>query len=383
MSAETSLTPFSFHGKTRIEFGPGSVALLGGLIASSRGRRVLLVTDPGVARAGHAARALDSLASAGLEARTFDGVVENPTDECVERGAEAARSAGADAIAAVGGGSAMDCAKGIALILTSGGDIARYRGHGKVERPVLPLFVAPTTAGTGSEVQSAALITASKTGEKMLIKDPHLAPLAAVLDPELTLTLPPAVTAATGIDAITHAVESFVSTKSNALSRAFGAAAFRHLWDALPRVIERPEDLVARGAMLVGAALAGLSIESSMLGAAHAAANPLTRRYGITHGIAVGLILPHVVRFNAREPSAARAYGELTGRAHPEVDRDLAGGLERLLDLARLPARLGALGVERDRLPELAEDAAGQWTAAFNPRRVRAEDFLEIYRCAF
>ncbi len=382
MNAENSLTPFSFHGRTRIEFGPGSIAGLGSLIPGGC-RRVLVVTDPGVAKAGHAAHALDSIERAGLEARCFDGVVENPTDACVARGVEAARAAGAEAVAAVGGGSAMDCAKSVALLITNGGEIADYRGHGKVKRPILPLFVVPTTAGTGSEVQSAALITASKTGEKMLIKDPHVAPLAAVLDPELTLTLPPTVTAATGIDAITHAVESFVSTKANALSRAFAAAAFRHLRAAFPKVLDRPDDLGARGAMLVGASLAGLSIESSMLGAAHSAANPLTHCYGITHGVAVGLLLPHVVRFNAEEPRAAAAYGELTGRPARDAARGLASDIEVLLDRARLPARLAALGIARELLSELADEAAGQWTAGFNPRPVRAHDFLEIYQCAF
>ncbi len=340
--------------------------------------------------------------------RIFQDVIENPTDRCVAAGLEAARSFQADHLVAVGGGSAMDTAKGIGLLLTSGGSLRDYRGTGKVARALPSLVAVPTTAGTGSEVQSAALLSDARTGEKMVLWDRKLAPAAAVLDPALTLTMPPAVTAATGIDALSHVLESYVSTRATPLSRLFGREAFRLLLPALARVMRDPGDFPACADMLLGAALAGLSIENSMLGAAHALANPLTAHYGITHGVAVGLVLPHVVRHNGRFPGAEERYGELvaTGLSPPGPPEGAPAGATRLagnpaqvapsqsasrtadcvaslLAQARLPSRLRDSGVEEDRLPELAREAATQWTASFNPVPVGEEELLGIYREAF
>jgi alcohol dehydrogenase len=393
---------FDFQPRTRLVFGRGAVESLGDVTRGLGARRVLLVTDPGVARAGHAALALRALDCGGLEVRIFQEVIENPTDRCVAAGLEAARSFQADHLVAVGGGSAMDTAKGIGLLLTSGGSLRDYRGTGKVARALPSLVAVPTTAGTGSEVQSAAVLSDARTGEKMVIWDRNLAPAAAVLDPALTLTMPPAVTAATGIDALSHALESYVSTRATPLSRLFGRDAFRLLLPALARVMRDPGDSRARADMLLGAALAGLSIENSMLGAAHALANPLTAHYGITHGVAVGLVLPHVVRHNGRFPGAEERYGELeaaavlpppgppegaaTGRPRPAGTGPasrIAGHLAALLSQARLPGRLRDSGVEEGRLSELAREAAAQWTASFNPVPVGEEELLGIYREAY
>jgi alcohol dehydrogenase len=285
----------------------------------------------------------------------------------------------------------MDTAKGCNFLLTNGGRMQDYWGVGKAASPMLPLIAIPTTAGTGSECQSAALIVDEATHQKMACLDPKAAARIALLDPGLTLSQPPGVTACTGIDAIAHAVETAVSKKRNLVSAMFSREAFKLCVTSFPEVLLNPGDLETRGRMLLGAALSGLAIENSMLGAAHSAANPLTAHYGIAHGQAVGMMLPFVVRFNGADLTARQAYAELASNAQiadhsHEPDgalEALAGRLEVLLNLAGMPPSLAESGVERARIPALAEEAARQWTAAFNPRPVSKDDFVKLYEAAF
>src|SRR5439155_3182811 len=303
------LRPFDFHSATRVVFGPGTLHRLGELARELGDTRVLLVTDPGLNEAGHPQRAAASLREAGLEVFLFDDVEQNPTDRHVQAGVDFAKPLGIDLIVSVGGGSAMDCAKGINFLLTNGGRMADYQGFGKAKKPMLPSIGIPTTAGTGSEAQSFALIADEKSHMKMACGDRKAAFHVAILDPEVTVSQPRAVTAITGVDALSHAVESYVCTRRNHLAQMFAREAWKMLEANLETVLARPEDIEARGAMQVGAFLAGTAIENSMLGATHACANPLTAHYGITHGIAIGILLPHVVRFNAAE--VGTLYGEL------------------------------------------------------------------------
>jgi alcohol dehydrogenase len=285
----------------------------------------------------------------------------------------------------------MDTAKGCNFILTNGGQMKDYWGVGKATQPMLPFIAIPTTAGTGSEMQSAALIADEVTHQKMACLDPKCAARVAILDPELTISQPPRVTACTGIDAIAHAVETAVTTKRTELSQQLSTEAFKLCMAAFPRVMQTPTDLEARAQMQLGAAYAGAAIENSMLGAAHAAANPLTAHFGIAHGHAVGLMLPHVVRFNAEEAEVRSLYAQLSaaaGISSPGVSPAdavelLARRLEALLGFAMLPARLTKCGVEQGGLPHLAAEAAKQWTAGFNPRLIAAEDFVRLYEAAF
>ncbi|HXG12457.1 MAG TPA: iron-containing alcohol dehydrogenase [Gemmataceae bacterium] len=382
-----SLTGFDFHAPTRVIFGAGSLARLGEVACDLGESRVLLVTDPGLEAAGHPQRAAASLREAGLEVFIFDGVEENPTNRHVEAGVAFARPLGIDLIVSVGGGSAMDCAKGINFLLTNGGTMADYKGFGKARKPMLPSIGVPTTAGTGSEAQSYALIADERSHMKMACGDRKAAFHVAILDPEVTVSQPPRVTALTGIDALSHAVESYVTTKRNPVSQMFAREAWQLLEANFAKVLRDPNDLDARGAMQMGAFLAGTAIENSMLGATHACANPLTAHYGLTHGLAVGLMLPHVVRFNAAV--VGPLYAELMEQAgllngEPGVAGELlAGRLEELMQATGLPTRLRDLGVSRGILPVLAEEAAQQWTARFNPRPVTEADLLRLYEAAF
>jgi alcohol dehydrogenase len=362
------------------------LARLGELARELGGRRILLVTDPGLEEAGHPQRALEFLQNAGVDVFLFDGVEQNPTSKHVEAGVAFAQPRHIDLIVSVGGGSSMDCAKGINFLLTNGGNIADYRGFGKATKPMLPSIGIPTTAGTGSEAQSFALIADEQTHMKMACGDRKAAFWVAILDPELTVSQPTRVAAVTGIDALSHAVESYVTTRRNPLAQMFAREAWKMLEENFETVLRNPTDLEARGGMQMGAFLAGTAIENSMLGACHACANPLTAHYGLTHGIAIGILLPHVVRFNASTVGAL--YGDLAHQAGlMNGDEGMAGEAlaQRLTDLLRfaeLPTRLEECGITRGILPVLAEEAAQQWTARFNPRPVSEVDLLHLYEAA-
>jgi alcohol dehydrogenase len=248
-----------------------------------------------------------------------------------------------------------------------------YRGFGKAALPMLPSIGIPTTAGTGSEAQSYAIISDAETHVKMACGDPKAAFMVAVLDPALTISTPRRVTAVAGFDALSHAVESYVTTKQSLVSDLFARDAWRLLEGHYERVLTAPSDTTARGAMLIGAHEAGIAIEQSMLGATHACANPLTARYGTAHGLAIAVMLPHVVRFN--RDSVGGRYGDL----HPQLDVRL----EQLRTAGELPSTLRELGVSRDDFPALAKDAASQWTGTFNPRPFDAGAALELYGAAW
>jgi alcohol dehydrogenase len=385
--AGTPLASFDFQPMTRVVFGAGALARLGETVRELGGRRVLLVTDPGLEAAGHPQNALSSLKDAGLNAWVFDGVEENPTSRHIEDGLTVARDRRIDFLVAVGGGSSMDCAKGINFLLTNGGAMTDYRGFGKAKKPMLPSIGVPTTAGTGSEAQSYALIADERTHMKMACGDRKAAFRVAILDPAVTVSQPAKVTAITGIDALSHAVESYVTSKRNPLAQMFARTAWQLLEQNLATVLRQAENLEARAAMQLGAYLAGMAIENSMLGACHACANPLTAHYGITHGIAIGILMPHVVRFNAA--AVGPLYGDLAHEAgmlngdSGAAAESVATRFTDLMHAAGLPTRLADWSVSRGILPVLAEEANQQWTARFNPRPVAEAELLSLYEAAF
>ena len=383
------MNAFDFQLRTRIVFGRNRIDSLGELAGELRARRVLVVSDPGVVAAGHAARGIASLERAGISTQLFDGVTENPTDSNVEAGVASARQYKPELLVGLGGGSSMDCAKGINFVYCCGGRIHDYWGVDKATCPLLPMIGVPTTAGTGSEAQSFALISDSQTHTKMACGDKKAACRVALLDPTLTVSQPRKVTALTGIDAVAHAVETYVTSRRNAVSLAFSREAWQLLAENFPKVLSDPNDLDARGGMQLGACFAGLAIENSMLGATHALANPLTASLGMPHGQAIGMLLPHVVRFNGAEVDGW--YRELLeyvpstnghGR-HVRAAEVLADVVADFARQAEIPDRLSQCGVDRARLPDLAADAARQWTGSFNPRKVGVEELLGLYEGAY
>lgn len=396
-----------FQHRTRLIFGRNSIDRLGELAAELGLSRALVVSDPGVVSAGHFQRGVDSLTQAGLVVSAFHAVHENPTTSDVDAGVEVAQRERPDLLVAIGGGSSMDCAKGINFIYSCGGRMEDYWGVGKATADMLPLIAVPTTSGTGSEAQSFALISQAETHVKMACGDPRAACRIALLDPALTVTQPPRVTALTGVDAISHAIETQVTSKRNPLSGCFSRKAWQLLSAGFPQVLGQPDDLAARGQVQLGAYFAGLAIETSMLGAAHALANPLTARFDITHGQAVGVMLPEVIRFNA--PAVESLYAELwhdvvqaggagvvgsgteaataltSAMSAPNASAAelLAVFVEHLVQLAGLESRLEALGIPAEALEQLSADATSQWTGTFNPRSLSQSDFHGLYRRRF
>jgi len=373
------MQPFDYQQRTRIVFGAGSVSRLGELSLELGAKRVLVVTDPGVVAVGHAARAVSALRGAGLEAIVFDAVRENPDASDVENCLGVARDGGVDLLVGLGGGSSMDTAKGANFLLTNGGKMEDYKGIGKASKPMLPLIAIPTTAGTGSECQSFALISDPVTHLKMACGDPKAAARIAILDPELTVSLPPRVTACTGMDALVHALETAVTKKRSPLSQLFSREAFRLCLEALPQVLANPADLDARGRMLLGAAYAGTAIENSMLGCAHSAANPLTAHFGVVHGQAVGRLIPGVILRNLADPDAALEYRALAKIAGLDSAESLVERISEVSRLAGLGGGLGSLGVNVEAIPQMALEAAAQWTASFNPVSITVADFESLY----
>lgn len=379
-----TLPTFDYDPRTRVIFGAGTVSRLGELAQELGGREILLVSDPGIRQAGHAAKALEAMTAAGLRVHLFDDVQPNPTTDDVDRGIAFAQGKRVDLLVGLGGGSSMDVAKGINFLLTNGGKLEDYKGTGRATQPMLPLIAIPTTAGTGSEAQSYCVIGDARTHMKMACGDKKCSARVAILDPELSITMPPSVTAVTGIDAISHAVESYVTKKRNPVSMLLARRAWNLLCRAYPVVLREPTNLSARGAMLLGAHLAGAAIENSMLGATHALANPLSAHFGLIHGNAIAIMLPHVVRYNSSEVGSL--YGalaedaKLCDKLDPEAGDLLAMYLRNLASKAGCPSNLsGCAGVD-DLLATLAAEAAQQWTGQFNPRAVDAESLRSLYQ---
>jgi alcohol dehydrogenase len=327
-----------------------------------QGARVLLVSDPGLVAAGHVDRARALLEATAREVRTHTEVHPEPTSDDVQACLAAAQ--GADALVALGGGSVLDVAK-LAALMTPGERVADHLGVHDTERSDTALVLVPTTAGTGSDGQAAAIVRDGATLRKMACLAPGLGGDVVLLDAALTVSCPRGVTAAAGLDTLTHAVEVAVTTRRNARSDALATRAFVAAQGALTRVLAAPGDLSAREAMLRAAHDAGQAIAHSMLGAAHAAGNALTARYGLAHGLAVGAMLPAVVRHNARDPQTAARYAALADAAGLGASAEaLIERLDALLDLAGGSAAL----VAPADIDGLAAEAASQWTGTFNPR---------------
>lgn len=379
---------FDFQPRTRVVFGAGVIDRLGELARELDFRRTLLVADHGLLASGHVDEAVGPLQKAGVEVFRFHDFEVNPDTRMIEAGSAFVSPLKIDSIIGLGGGSSLDCAKGINFLLTNGGRMSDYRGYGKATKPMLPMIAIPTTAGTGSEAQSYALISEAESHVKMACGDPKAAFRVALLDPALTVSQPRSITATSGFDAIAHAVETFVTTKRTPLSEIFSREAWRSLEPNYERVLTEPDNLEARGAMQLGAFYAGVAIENSMLGATHACANPLTAHYGTAHGAAIAMLLPSVVRWN--ESVAADQYAMFLNWSSVGAKRNelssteaLARRLEELAEAGGLRTNLRMAGVKETDLNALASEAAEQWTGTFNPRPFNKEGAIEVYQCVY
>ena len=351
---------------------PGALEALATL-DDLQGAAVLLVSDPGLVAAGHVDAARGHLQRGGAVVRCHTAVRPQPTTEDVYRCVEAVGEA--QILVGLGGGSALDVAK-LAALMRPGDALEALVGVGDAQRPHRRLVLVPTTAGTGSDGQASAIVRDAHTGRKMACLAPGLGADVVILDPALTRSCPRGVSAAAGLDTLTHCVEVAVTTRRTPESDALATRAFVAAEGALPLVLEASDDQAAREAMLTAAYDAGRAIAHSMLGAAHAMGNALTARYGLTHGFAVGSMLPAVVRHNAEDPATAERYAALAQAAGlaPSAEA-LAQRVEALLDLAGGERAVIAAGD----LDALAAEAARQWTGTFNPRPMDAERYRGLF----
>jgi alcohol dehydrogenase len=382
----SALDAFSFELPTRIEYGPGIVGRLPAELERLVAKRVLVVTDKGIRKAGLDGLVTGLLKDAGARYEVFDGVEPNPKDANVEEGAAFARAFGAEAMVALGGGSPIDCAKAMGVLLTHGGDrIKNYEGRTAVTKPVLPWIAIPTTAGTGSEVTFSSVITDTANRYKMTVKSPLMAARVALVDPKLTVSMPPPVTASTGVDALTHAIEAYTVTCSEPISDALALHAIELISANLRTAVKDGRDLAARSAMMLGSLLAGIAFSHSDVGSVHCMAESLGGVYDLPHGVCNAILLPYVMEYNMdfcrqRYTRAAAAMGVDSRSPDHGAERAVAAVKILCRDVG-LPA-LNTLGIRESDLEFLADMSAKNGSTPSNPRPMDKQDYLEVFRRA-
>ncbi|MEP5324530.1 iron-containing alcohol dehydrogenase [Marinobacter alexandrii] len=385
------MTAFTFNTTKSVICEPGSIKKLGAIVKEQIGNRVLIVTDPGLIQAGLLSSATDSLDQAGVQYQVFDGVVADPPVAVVEAALADARAANIDGVIGFGGGSSMDIAKLIALLIGGGEKLDDIYGVGMAKGQRLPLIQIPTTAGTGSEVTPISIITVGEAEKKGVVA-PQLLPDVALLDAELSLGLPAPVTAATGIDSMVHAIESYTSASANnnPVSRTLAREALRLLGANIETAVKDGRNVQARSNMLLGAMLAGQAFANSPVAAVHALAYPIGGIFHVPHGLSNALVLPHVMRFNAS--ACAEAYATLAPDAFPDLAsvpesqrvEEFINRLEALSADIGLEQTLREVGIGESDLPVMAADAMKQTRLLVNnPREVSEADALAIYQAAF
>jgi alcohol dehydrogenase len=381
---------FTVTQPTRIHFGAGSVKELGTLVQSFHGSKVLLVVDPGLVQAGLLNRLTEPLTQAELAVTVYDGVDPEPGLKLADQAYALALEAGCDCVVGAGGGSAMDVAKAVSILLGNGGKAVDYLGLGLIPKLGVPKIMVPTSAGTGAEVTFTAVFINEETGSKAGMNGDPLYPDAALLDPELTLSLPSHVTAYTGIDALTHAIESYTSIQAHAISEMYAIEAVKLIAQHLPAAYAHGENLEARSGMLMASLLAGKALATAGVGLVHAMAYPLGGMFGIPHGLANAVLLPYVIEYNLIGNLKKYAHlAEILGRPNRQLSlRDSAVFCVDLLhelnaDLG-IPASLDELHIPMEKIPEMAKIALTvSRPVANNPRKPSLAEVASIYEQAF
>lgn len=377
---------FEFGLGSRVLYKCGLARELGDLVAQLGAGRVFLVADKGVVAAGLLAPVINGLESRASVVGVYDNVPANSSLRSVNEATAAAREAQADLLVAVGGGSPIDTAKGVRALLTLGGSIPDYEGYNVIDRRLTPLIALPTTAGTGSEVTSIAVIKDDDEGRKISLVSRYLTPDIAVIDPELTLTLPPRLTAATGMDALSHAIEAYVSIENNPFSDSLALAAIDTIANNLRDAVQEGNNTEPRSQMLLAACMAGIACTNSLFGVVHALSHAIGGRYPIHHGTLNSIILPYGMEYNApiapeRYVRIARAMGvNVGGRSDEEVIADGIGAVRTLAADCGLPLRLRDVEVPEEELPELAALAITEGAIFTNPRVATEAELLELLR---
>lgn len=377
------LNSFSFELSTKIEYGVGAARGLVDAVKKLNAGKLLLITDKGIVSSGLLEKITGSLKAHKMNWKVFDNVEPNPKDYNVQQGAEIARRFGPDCLVALGGGSPIDCAKAIAVLAFQGGAVRDYEGRDKIGADVLPLVAVPTTAGTGSEVTFSSVITDSSEKFKFSIKDPKIAPKVALVDPEMTLTMPPELTASTGMDALTHAIEAFTAKVSEPIADSAALYAIELIARYLRIAVSESHNLEARAGMLLGSVLAGIAFSHADVAAVHCVAEALGGKYDAAHGVCNAIVLPAVMAYNMEycKQRYARIAAAM-GLAVENVDQGAERAVEAVKKLAsdiHLPG-FNSLGVKEKDLEELAVNAFKNGSNIDNPRPMKKEDYLNLFQ---
>ena len=380
---------YQFQTPTKIISGIGSTAEIIKELNDLHAKKVLLITDPGLVQAGVAQQVVEMLKQAAVEVEIFDAVEPDPSIQVATKAAEMAKNAKANVLIALGGGSAIDTAKSAALLVTNGGYLKDYAGVNKVVKPILPLIAVPTTAGTGSEVTIFAVMSDPEKQEKFTISSALIAPAVAVLDPLLTLKLPPSVTAFTGMDALTHAIEAFTSSIAQPPTDALALSAIKLVLKHLPVAVGRGDNIKARDGMLQASLLAGIAFNNAFLGLAHAIASPLGGHFHVPHGLANAVMLPYVMEYNL--PTAVRRYAEIgcalglqaVGDTPRAVAEKTVAAITQLARDINIPEKLSNIGAKEELLPLVAKDALKSIQLKFNVRNASEKEILALLQKAY
>ncbi len=379
---------FNFFVKSNIVFGNGTIDRLPELLANYSFKKIMVVYDQGVQIAGISDKVIEQIKKTNVEIVIFDKVIPNPTNEVVEEAAEIAKAAKVDGFVAVGGGSSIDLAKAVNVLMTNPGKIGEYGGINMVKNECLPLIAIPTTAGTSSEITNVSALIDTEKVIKYVVIDNKIVPSDVICDPEFTKTVPASVTAATGMDAITHAVESYISNMATPLTEYNSLKAFEIMYENITKVVKNGNDMVAREQMMLGCIIAGYGFSNANLGLVHGIAHTLSAHFKLAHGMANATVLPYVIEYNAEScpekmVDLAKAIGlNVTGNL--DVDKYLVSK-----ELLKLTKELGIKtlseqGISKSDFDMLAEDVLHEPVLGFNPRNnITKNDILEILEKAF
>ena len=372
-------------------FGAGSRKVIAEEVAKRGYKKALVVTDKDLVKFGVAAQVTDVLKAAGIPFEMFDEVKPNPTVKNVKNGIAAFKAAGADFIVAIGGGSSMDTSKAVGIIINNPefADVTLLEGVANTKKKSVPVIALPTTAGTAAEVTINYVITDEENVKKMVCVDPNDIPTLAIIDPELMLSMPRGLTAATGMDALTHAIEGLITLGAWEMSDMFEIKAIEMIAKWLPKAVENPSDIEARDGMATAQYIAGMAFSNVGLGLVHGMAHPLGAYYDIPHGVANALLLPFVMEYNKEAAKAKyRTIAEAMGVDTSAMDDDQAAqaavdAVKALAVKVRIPQHLSELGVPESGLPTLAQAAFNDVCTPGNPRKAVVEEILEVYKKAF
>lgn len=380
------ITSFEFILPTKIRYGTGVVKELGTELQRMQAKKVMVITDKGLVKAGMVDKIVPFIQGQAIPYILYDEIEANPKDYNVERAAEIARKEAVDAIVAFGGGSPIDAAKAVAVLARQGGRARDYQGKGKIQADCIPIVTIPTTAGTGSEVTFSSVITDSAEKFKFTIKSPAIAAKVALVDPELTLTVPPLITAATGIDALTHAIEGYTANCTEPIAEAVGLYAVEYIAGSIVEAVKNGGNLAARDKMMMGSLLAGLSFSHADVASVHCMAEALGSMYDAPHGMCNAILLPYVMEYNL--PAAEAKYARIARAMGIEEKEDCKAALKGIQYIKKLSKEIGlpgiqSLAIKKEDFERLAEMSVKNGSNDSNPRNITKEAYVMLFYKAY